>query len=159
MARRRSFIQQPSRRPCADRSTAMRPGQAQKEFFVNQALGMIDALLPRSVTAARADPPADVADGACYRVLPNATGDWSDKDETLAVRIGGAWQFVDPAPGTCVFDRSERKLFFYDISWQAASEPPAASGGDTIDAEARETIAQIVEALRAIGILPAAGTN
>lgn len=38
-------------------------GQAQKEFFVNQALGLLDALHARAVIASRPAPPAAAAEG------------------------------------------------------------------------------------------------
>lgn len=59
------------------RSTAMLPGQAQKEFTLNESLARIDLLLHPEVAAERGDPLADPEVDASYLVAPQATGDSS----------------------------------------------------------------------------------
>jgi len=135
------------------------PGQAQKEFSLNHALAMLDALVTLSVDTALHSPPSDAVEGNCYRVLSPATGDWAGRDDTLAIHIGGAWEHVDPVPGMRIHDRAADQLYIFRSAWDAASEPALPQGGDVIDAEARQVLTDVIEALRAIGVFPNSGTK
>ena len=130
----------------------MPAGQAQKEFFLNQTICLLDALMVRAVISSLDAPPPEAAEGECYRVLDGATGEWGSNDRSIAVKIGGGWHFVSPSLGMQVFDRESRCWFQFDGDWFAAVAPPSAEGGATVDQEARTAIAQLVEALRSVGI-------
>ena len=127
-------------------------GQAQKEFFLNQALSVVDALLQRRVEQVQADPPSDPAEGSCYIVASPATGEWAGKEDDIAVRIGGEWHFITPRGGETLFDAGSGALIHYDSGWSSPVEPVAANGGTTIDAEARQMLNELVEALKNAGI-------
>ncbi|QFT76149.1 DUF2793 domain-containing protein [Erythrobacter sp. THAF29] len=127
-------------------------GQAQKEFFVNQALATIDSLLQLSVEASVAAPPADPADGSCFRIAGGATDDWAGKDDMLAIRISGAWQFVDPPAGTRLYDRAARQCLLFDAGWIQPAEPSEPAGGSVVDSEARAAINELISAMRSAGI-------
>ncbi|TAD75872.1 MAG: DUF2793 domain-containing protein [Sphingomonadales bacterium] len=128
-------------------------GQSQKEFFVNQALCLLDALHARAVTASRSTPPASVDDGESFRILATATGVWAGHDGRIAVRVGGDWHFVVPTEGMQIFDRDAGRLLVFRSQWRPAIAPSAPSGGVTIDTEARAALAELIQALLAIGIL------
>jgi hypothetical protein len=51
-----------------------------------------------------------------------------------------------------VFDRSTGQSVLYRGGWQRPPVPAAASGGTTVDAEARTAIADLVSALTQAGI-------
>lgn len=127
-------------------------GQAQKEPFINHALTMIDALMHGSVTDALASPPSDPFEGEAFRVLAAASGEWSNQEDNIALRVGGSWEFVPPQEGMMVFDQAADKLFRFSAGWQAAIEPTLPSGGTTVDNEAREAISGLIQALRSVGI-------
>lgn len=129
-------------------------GQAQKEFFVNQSLVVIDALLQSGVADSLTTPPSGPSEGSCYRVTSTAIGDWIGHEDEIAIRIGGAWNFVAPHPGMMVFDQQAESFIHYNLGWQSAAEPAEPSGGTTIDAEARTAIRDLIEALRKVGIFP-----
>lgn len=129
-------------------------GQAQKEFFINQSLTVIDALIPGCLDGSLSTPPVGAVDGACYRILGPATGDWLGKEDQIALRVGGAWQFVLPKDGFRFYDRGAGRLLHYAGTWGEASEPVAPSGGATVDAELRAAFADLVEALRILGVFP-----
>jgi hypothetical protein len=129
-------------------------GQAQKEFFVNQSLAILDALVPRALVATLAAPPAAPEEGACYLVAPSATGDWSAQDDQLALMIGGSWHFIAPAEGLLMFDRDAGRWLCFRNGWQSAGTPVAPSGGSVIDIEARNAIAQLIENLQLLGLIP-----
>lgn len=128
-------------------------GQAQKEFFVNQALAVLDALEQRAVLGTRSDPPASPATGDCYRIAASATGDWSQRDDNIAINIGGTWHFVPPAEGMMLFDRTAEQWLWFRSGWQSAAAPSLPTGGTVIDTEARALIGQIVAILQAVGLV------
>lgn len=129
-------------------------GQAQKEFFVNQALSLLDALNPRAIVESRPAPPASVTAGDCFRVTAPATEAWSGHTDALAVSIGGDWHFVLPQEGMAIFDQAaDRYLVFHAQQWVGAAAPLIPAGGLVQDSQARAAIAGLIEALRSMGIL------
>jgi hypothetical protein len=128
-------------------------GQAQKEFFVNQALSVIDAMLPRSVVASASTPPPDAAEGSVYRITAPAAGDWIGEEDALALRIGGSWLFASAQEGMQIFDRAADRLLVFRPGWESANAPAAPTGGSVIDVEARAAITQLVDALTRLGIV------
>ena len=127
--------------------------QAQKEFFVNEALCLLDALHARAVVASQAAPPASPAEGACYRVTAPATGAWTGHEDRLAVFVAGAWQFIAPTDGMVVFDRDAARLVIFRTQWQQASVVAAPTGGTVIDVQARSTLGALITALKSMGVL------
>lgn len=130
-------------------------GQAQKEFFVNEALCLLDALHARVVTASQPAPPVSAVDGASYRVTATATGAWAGKEGRLAVLVGGAWHFVAPAEGMVVFDRAAARLVIFRSQWQPAAVVAVPAGGTVIDVEARSALTALIAALQTMGALAA----
>lgn len=128
-------------------------GQAQKEFFVNQGLGVIDALVQHTITASLASPPPNALEGDCFRVLGTAGGAWEGKDNQLAIRLGGSWHFVVPTPGLTMYDQANGQHLHFKDEWQSASLPSQATGGTNIDAEARALLAQVIDALIKLGLV------
>lgn len=131
------------------------PGQAQKEFFVNQALGVLDALQSQTVVASQSQPPTNAPEGSCFKVTATASHAWIGREDHLAVRIGGDWHFVSPRDGMRVFDNSAGHALLFQLGWQNAFAPAIPSGGETIDAEARAAIGQLLQALHDVGVLAA----
>jgi hypothetical protein len=129
-------------------------GQAQKEFFLNQAFVLNDALLHCTVLASAQTPPEAADEAACYRVTGPASGEWAGHEGDLAIRLGEGWQFVVPQPGMTVFDIAADAAMLYRNGWQSADEPALPSGGAVIDAEARQAIFGLIEALRKLGAFP-----
>ncbi len=130
-------------------------GQAQKEFFVNEALCVLDALNARAVTASQPAPPAAAAAGASYRITAPATGAWAGQENRVAVMIGGDWRFIAPAEGWLLFDRAAGRLLIYRSQWQPAAVVAVPAGGSVIDTEARATLASLITALQSLGVLGA----
>lgn len=128
-------------------------GQAQKEFFVNQSLCLLDALHQRAVVASRPAPPGTAEEGDCYRVTAPATGAWFAHEDEIAVLIGGDWHFVAPQEGLRLFDRAAGYLLAYRSGWEHAEAPAGPSGGTVIDSEARAALASLIQALQAIGLV------
>ncbi len=98
-------------------------------------------------------PPATVEEGACYRILPGATGEWAGHDDEIAARISGGWHFFSPFEGLRIQDVAARKQLYYASAWQAADAPEDPSGGTTVDVEARQALSQLIETLKLAGIM------
>lgn len=128
-------------------------GQAQKEFFVNQAFAVIDALLHRGVVSAAPIPPASSQEGDAYQVIAPASGEWAGEEGSIAVRIGGAWHFVAPREGMVIYDRDAGRSLVFREGWEVAETIAILGGGTVVDTEARSAIEQIIIEMRRFGIL------
>lgn len=131
-------------------------GQAQKEFFVNEAHALADMLLHPAIEGEAATPPVNPADGDCWLVAPAATAAWAGQDGKLACFQAGAWVFATPRNGMSMLDLSNGQMRRYVDGWQAAAQVTAPNGGTVQDAEARTAITGLIAALVAAGILPSA---
>lgn len=149
-------------------------GQAQKEFTHNEALQTLDVLVAASVEEGpRTTPPASPALGACYIVGASPTGAWTGKPDHLAAYTSGGWRLVPPVQGMSVHVKAiSVDARFLSGGWEigavrgsslvvggqqvvgsraAAIAPP--TGGTTIDLQARNSIDQILGALRQHGLI------
>ncbi len=130
-------------------------GQSQKEFYVNEAHALADALLHCAVEGLADAPPPDPAEGACWLVGDTPTGAWTGQAGKLASRQPGGWLFVAPRDGMSLLDRVSGQTLRYRGGWIAPAAPAAPTGGTTIDAELRAAFGVLVEALAEAGIFPA----
>jgi hypothetical protein len=128
-------------------------GQSQKEFFVNEAHALVDALLHAAIEGEDGTPPSAPAEGECWLVGEAPGGTWADHAGALASYQAGGWIFAAPRDGMRVLDRSSGQEILYRDGWQRPGTPSAPAGGATVDVEARAAIAQLVEVLIASGIL------
>lgn len=130
-------------------------GQAQKEYTVNQAIALTDALLQPVVHGQADAPPPGAAEGDAWIVGPSPEGSWSDQAGALAVLTENEWRFVNPVERMQIFDSTAGSIAVWrDGAWwwpQAVTSP---TGGGTIDAEARAALGALLGELRAAGILP-----
>ena len=110
-------------------------------------------MMQGAVEQSLASPPASPADGSSFRILGNPDGDWTGHDDEIALWIGGSWHFVEAADGMAIFDRAANQSLRFFSGWNAAIEPTIPSGGSVIDTEARAALLELVEALRAYGIV------
>ena len=133
-------------------------GQSQKEFFVNESVAKIDALLHPTIVEERIDPPTSPADGDAYLIAATATGDWEGKEDQIAVWQGSHWLLIEPRDGMMLRDASSSvgagQLLLFQGSWIRPSAIAAPTGGTNEDAEARTAIESILSALEIYGILP-----
>jgi len=131
-------------------------GQSQKEFYVNEAHALADALRHPACEGESADPPATPAEGETWLVASPATGDWAGAEGKIASRQSGNWLFAVPRDGMRMFDRSTGQILLYRGGWQRPAAPPAPVAGATVDTEARAAVADLIAALVDAGILAAA---
>jgi hypothetical protein len=129
-------------------------GQSQKEFYVNEAHALVDALLHAACEGEAASPPASPAEGETWLVASGATGEWAGQDAKLAAWQSANWLLTTPRDGMRLFDRSTGQMLLYRGGWQRPATPALPSGGSVVDAEARTAIADLVATLADAGILP-----
>ncbi len=150
------------------------PGQAQKEFFHNEALTSIDLALHPAVQASPLGAaPASPAEGECWIVAPGAGGPWSGKAHQLAMWTASGWRFVPPREGMAAWNKQAGHAIRWDgTNWStgeltcaslhiggeqvvAARQPAIANptGGTVVDAEGRTAIASIIAALMSHGLV------
>lgn len=149
-------------------------GQAQKEFFHNEALQTLDATVWATVEELpRATPPASPSIGTSYLVATSPTGAWAGKPQCLASYSVGGWRFVQPFDGLCVFIKADAICARYRSgSWEfglvrgsslviggqqvvgsRTASIPDPAGGSTVDAQARTALGQVLAALRLHGLI------
>lgn len=150
------------------------PGQAQKEWFHNEALQRIDVLLCPVVEGLPvAEPPPSPSEGQCFIVAEAATGEWVGRAGAIAAFTDGGWRFIGPSEGLRAIDRDSGQILLHrNGNWelgifrakelrigdqtvvrerQAAVSPP--SGGSTVDAECRTALTTLLLALQSHGLL------
>lgn len=150
--------------------------QAQKEWTHNEALLLLDALAGgAALHGPAAQPPADAEPGSLWRVSVPATGEWAGQEDRLAIASANGWRFVaaragavfprasDGAPvrrGATGWVEGELAVDSLRLAGQSLGGPNAKvigtpAGGATVDAEARATIASLLDGLRAQGLIAA----
>jgi hypothetical protein len=129
--------------------------QAQKEVTHNEALTLLDALVHAAIEAGpQADPPAEPAEGRCWLVGTTPTGDWAGEGGKIALWTAGGWRFVAPRAGMRAARLSDGAWLRFDgESWIAPPVIETATGGSTIDSEARSVIAALILHMEGHGLL------
>ncbi len=149
------------------------PGQAQKEWFHNEALAALDGLVHAAVEGVAGTPPSDPAPGESWLVASGGSGAWDGQDHRLACFTAGGWRFVAAVAGMGVWDKAagwERR--WTGSAWTGGAisvaavevggeqvvgprEPdiPTPAGGTTVDAEARAAIGALIVTLKSHGLI------
>ncbi len=128
-------------------------GQSQKEFFVNEAHALVDALLHAAVEGEADAPPSTPAEGESWLVGAAPSGAWENHPGALASYQAGAWIFASPQDGLALHDRATGQRMTYRSGWQRPATPAEPAGGATVDTEARAAIVALIEVLIEAGIL------
>jgi hypothetical protein len=149
-------------------------GQAQKEFFHNEALQTLDIVVAAAVEDGPLNtPPAAPAVGACYIVGSTPTDAWVGNSLALAAYSSGGWRFVAPAEGMTVYLKgSAVSASFRAGAWEIgilrgssviiggdqvvgsrAGAIASPAGGTIIDSEARAAVDSILDVLRQHGLI------
>lgn len=128
-------------------------GQAQKEFYINEAYALLDSLIHPLIDGTANFAPQEPAEGTCWLIGPEPEGEWIGRSGQIACFQSGSWLYAEPRDGLRVYDRAAGKDMRYQDGWQSAAEVAPPKGGKTVDAEARAAIAGLIKALVAGGIL------
>lgn len=130
-------------------------GQAQKDAVLNEALLRLDVAMHCSVAGERNDPPEAAEEGDCWIVGSEPSGTWAERGGSVACFAGGDWLFLQPYPGFRCFNAATGQFVLFRSAWIAPDRPATPVGGTTVDMEARESIAAILNTLTVAGIFRA----
>lgn len=137
-------------------------GQGQKDVTHNEALVALDCLL-NAVVESRVllQPPTSPPLGRCWLVPAAPSGAWVGQTGLLACWTSGGWRFLASFEGQQIWVRDEqvslRKVAAQWIVAVPKGAPAAAlsspTGGSTVDIEARQAIAGLLQRLVGLGLL------
>ncbi len=127
-------------------------GQAQKEMTHNEALVLLDLLVPGSVVATGMNmPPGAPGLGESWIVGDAPIDAWTAHAGAIAGWTSGGWRFAAPQDGMAFWVVGAGGLARrIDGEWTLTVPQPAVtepSGGAVVDAEARGAIAAVLEIL------------
>jgi hypothetical protein len=89
--------------------------QAQKHVTHNEALRILDAAIQVAVLDLnRTAPPSSPAEGQRHVVASGATGAWTGRANAIATWQDGAWAFLVPHTGWCIWSVADDVMFVYD---------------------------------------------
>ncbi|MCB1454369.1 MAG: DUF2793 domain-containing protein, partial [Rhizobiaceae bacterium] len=112
-------------------------------------------MLHAAIEGESSAPPITPAEGECWLVSDTPTGSWTGHAGELAGWQAGTWLFVTARDGMRLLDRSTGQWILHNGAWQRATPPNSTSGGTVVDVEARNTLDNLISALRIAGIFPA----
>ena len=181
-ANRMTLKWEPSQRkltwPTAARQRLFRARRAMacagRNMTLRGALALLDGCVAACVEQrALASPPAAPVAGKCYIVAGGASGAWAGKADQLAIATEGGWRFVVPREGLRAMVASQGiDAMVRDGTWiygemrasslvvggdqvvgARASAVADATGGTTIDIQARAVLASLLASLRVHGLI------
>lgn len=96
--------------------------QAQKHVTHNEALRILDAAIQIAVAdRTRTAPPASPAEGERHIVASGATAAWSGRANAIATWQDGAWAYLAPKQGWCVWSVADNLMLVFDgAAWRDA---------------------------------------
>jgi len=99
--------------------------QAQKHVTHNEALRILDTVIQIAVADMnRTAPPADPAEGQRHVVAGGPGGAWAGHAQAIATWQEGAWSFLMPKAGWCLWSIADAAIFTFDGgAWQMLSPP------------------------------------
>src|SRR4051794_21277672 len=89
--------------------------QAQKHVTHNEGLRILDAAVQVAVLdLTRTAPPPSPADGERHVVASGATGAWAGQGNAIATWQDGAWAYLVPKTGWCIWSVADNVEFVFD---------------------------------------------
>lgn len=90
-------------------------GQAQKHVTHNEALRILDAAIQIAVLdRTRTVPPPTPLEGQRHVVAAGATGAWSGQAQAIVTWQDGAWAFLAPKAGWCIWSIADDVMLVFD---------------------------------------------
>lgn len=149
--------------------------QVQPEVTHNEAIVLLTIAQKGIINATTSTPPGSPTEGDAYIVASSPTGAWVGKTNCIALYYNASWKFwpgnnssgtqITPSTrqeGMRVWDQSINGLQVFDGSaWQARylltaptqTSVADATGGSTIDAEARAALNALLARCRTLGLI------
>jgi HK97 family phage major capsid protein len=159
-------------------TSILRDPYSKKPYVYFYATLLLDAVIHGCCAGAPTNVPPQAPDsGMSYICGLAPTAAWAGRANCLACWTDGGWRFVDPFDGLEIVDSTSGRTWrFMTGQWSSGilqaieirvgglkvvgSQVPAivsATGGNTVDVEARSALSQVLQALRAHGLIAAGG--
>jgi hypothetical protein len=133
--------------------------QAQKHVTHNEALRILDAAIQVAVLDLnRTAPPSAPAEGERHVVATGATGAWVGHAGAIATWQDGAWAFLGPKTGWCIWSAADGVMFVFDGTvWRdlrslALDNAPHVGVNTTADSTNRLSVKSNAALLSAINV-------
>ncbi len=99
------------------------PYQLHKEILINENLLIIDAMLHQGIISRQiTTPPNDAKTSDKYVIPDNATGEWQNKKNQIAIKLLDKWHYIPPNNGMTIWVLDEKRQAVYlDAMWQQIS--------------------------------------
>jgi hypothetical protein len=149
--------------------------QLQPEITHNEAILLLQLMQVGVISSGSNTAPGSPTDGDSYIVGSSPTGAWGGRANTLAIYYNGSWRFVPDRnssgtvialgtihEGLMVWNRALNAMMVWSgTAWETkyflvAAQQAAiadATGGATVDDEARTAINSVLSVLRTTGII------
>lgn len=129
--------------------------QSAKEITHNEALIMIDALVASVVVDGPLNiVPEEALEGQCWVIGDEPEGDWEGQAGKVALWSAGGWRMINPTEKMCMRRLSDGTILTFESnSWRLPEAIGEATGGTTVDAEARLMLSELVVLLQGHGLL------
>jgi hypothetical protein len=100
--------------------------QAQKHVTHNEGLRILDAAIQVAVLdLTRTAPPSSPTEGERHVVATGATGAWAGHANAIASWLDGAWAFLVPRAGWCIWSSADEVMFVFDgTHWRDQRDLP-----------------------------------
>jgi hypothetical protein len=100
--------------------------QAQKHVTHNEALRILDSAIQVAVLdLTRTSPPSSPVEGERHVVASGATGAWAGHGNAIATWQDGAWAFLAPRIGWCIWSVADDVMFVFDgTHWRDLRDLP-----------------------------------
>ena len=149
--------------------------QVEPEVTHNSAIVVMSALLKGVINATTNTPPVSPTAGDAYIIGGSPTGAWNGKAKKIAIFYNGGWLYIPGVDdngsqiamgarqeGMTIYDQNINGLQVFDgTNWQArylleAAKQAAvadATGGSTVDTEARAALNSLLAKCRTLGLI------
>ena len=132
-------------------------GQAQKEMIHNEAVMLIDNIMNIEVIGVSNDPSVALQNmsqhNMCWLIGSEPVGEWINKNNNIAIFSDNGWRYLEPVENMVLYNEElNSKMMFSESIWLPAIQISEASGGEFVDSQARDSIQEIIAAMKLFGL-------
>lgn len=93
--------------------------EANTHLTYSEFVTLMDIILANVINITTTAPPGSPTEGDAYIIAATATGDWTGKENQIAIWHNLAWRYIVPAVGLSIWDTTTKlKYTWYDSAWK-----------------------------------------
>lgn len=100
-------------------------------------LKKLGAIIQLSILTIQDAPPGAPSNGDRY-IIGVGSGAWAGKDNQIAVRVAGVWEYYTPGTGWIAYNQNDNKVYAFNVAWDVIS------GGGDVDLNPTPTLDKTV---------------